>query len=411
MLIPVFSLLALQLSDATPRLIGLALGGYGLTQGLLQIPLGLLSDRWGRKPILAFGLIIFIIGSLLGAMSHSITMMIIARILQGMGAIGGVLIALLTDLTSEKERTKAMAVIGMTIGLSFGVAMAISPLIASNYGLNGIFYFSALMGFAGLLLLYLMVPNSAVLSNPLTKAHYSNEASETPAFESTMLTGGEKETGPNLNRSTYLLKKAFTNKQLQCLNAGIFFQHLILTATFFAIPLLLKNYITQGYLIDASRFYIILMLISFLLMFPCIILAERKNQMKRVFHGAVFFTLVSQFLLVFLYQHRIGFCLLMLCYFLAFNVLEASLPSLVSKQASPQSKGTAMGIYSSSQFLGIFIGGLLSGLFYSWGGVSAIFVLNTFLSVIWLVINNNTRIRFSVSDSVLEIPKKNIDFT
>lgn len=355
MLIPVFTIYAGQLEGSTPTLIGIALGSYGLSQGLLQIPFGLLSDRFGRKPILTLGLVLFVIGSLLGAETHSIGGMIIARTLQGTGAIGSVLIALLSDLTSEKERTKAMAVIGMTIGLSFGLAMVISPLIAHQYGLSGIFYLTATLALAGLIIVHTIIP--------------------TPKLESYH---ADTETNPSL------IKTVLTDLNLQRFNASIFFQHYLFTSTFFVTPLLIKNQIQLAHLSQAWHFYLPIMLCSFLLMVPLIILGEKKNKVKCLFLTTIFMTFVAQLVLSFAHTTWPLFCFFMLIYLIAFNFLEATLPSLVSKQVHTSTRGTALGIYSSSQFLGIFVGGALAGVFYTLGGSNAIFCLNSMISLIWL---------------------------
>ncbi|WP_028388535.1 MFS transporter [Legionella fairfieldensis] len=357
MLIPVFTVFAGHLDGATPTLIGIALGGYGLSQGILQIPFGLLSDRFGRKSMLTIGLLLFACGSLLGALSHSIYTMILARTLQGTGAIGSVLIALLADLTPDEERTKAMAVIGMTIGLSFSLAMVLSPFITAHYGLAGIFYLTALLAFTGLLLLHLVIPT------PQKECFHADSESKTSLF-----------------------KTVIRNRHLQRLNIGIFFQHFILTSTFYVIPLLLQQQIKQSHLTQQWHFYLPLMLLSFLLMLPFIIMAERKQRMKTVFFMAVLITCLSQLLLAWVSQNWRSLGVLMLFYFVAFNILEAILPSLVSKQAAPTSKGTAMGIYSSSQFLGIFSGGVAAGLLYQMAGHYGIFLGNALISVIWLLI-------------------------
>lgn len=357
MLIPVFTVFAGQLEGATPALMGIALGSYGLSQGLLQMPFGLLSDRWGRKPILTIGLALFIAGSIMGAMVHSIYGMIAARILQGTGAIGSVLIALLADLTPDEQRTKAMAVIGMTIGTSFSVAMIISPAITHHYGLAGVFYLTAILAFTGLVLLYTVIPTPA-----RERFHYDSE------------------TNPSL------LKTVFFNPQLQRLNAGIFLQHFILTATFYAVPLLLKHQVKSSHFEQAWQFYLPLMIIAFIAMVPFIILAEKKRQMKAVFLTAVAVSGAAQLLLAIGGHHWLGLWVFMLFYFTAFNILEAVLPSLISRQADPHSKGTAMGIYSSSQFLGIFSGGAAAGLLYQFGGESSLFYANAFLCGVWLFI-------------------------
>lgn len=326
LLIPVFTLYASHLRGATPTLIGLALGSYGLAQGLLQIPFGMLSDKIGRKPMIAIGLLLFAGGSLLGAITNSIGGMVAARILQGAGAIGSVLIALLADLTLDEQRTKAMAVIGITIGTSFSLAMIISPALTHYYGLSGVFYLTAVLAVLGIMILYLIIPNPSK-----EQFHADSE--------------------PNLS----LIKPVVTDQHLQRLNFGIFCQHFILTATFFAIPMLLKYQIENGQLHQQWHFYLPLMVFSFVLMVPFIIISERKKRLKTVFIVSVLLTTLSQGLLVLTSKNWYWLCVLMFLYFISFNVLEATLPSLVSKQANPGSKGTAMGIYSTSQFLGIFL--------------------------------------------------------
>lgn len=357
MLIPIFTVYARQLDGATPTLTGMALGAYGLSQGLLQIPFGLLSDRYGRKTMITIGLLLFAVGSLYGALTHSMYGMIVARILQGTGAIGSVLIALLADLTPESQRTKAMAVIGVTIGLSFSLAMVLSPVISHRVGLAGIFFFTNALALAGLLMLHLVIPTP--------KAQGDHLGSETKLS---------------------LLTTVLGNPHLLRLNAGIFLQHAILTATFFAVPLLLLQQQEQGHLTQAWHFYLPLMVVAFLLMVPCIILAERRHLVKPVFLASVLGTAVTQALLAFFYPGWMALCLLMLLYFVAFNILEANLPSLISKQASPHNKGTAMGVYSSCQFLGIFVGGLLAGVLFQYTEIRGLFLVNAALGTLWFLL-------------------------
>ncbi|CAM2858425.1 transporter, major facilitator family [Legionella steigerwaltii] len=375
LLIPVFSIYAENLRSATPALVGLALGVYGLAQGILQMPFGMLSDKVGRKPMIAVGLCLFALGSLLGALTDSIYGMIIARALQGTGAIGSVLIALLADLTPDEQRTKAMAVIGMTIGTSFSLAMVISPAISHHFGLAGIFYLTTLLAIAGIILLYLVIPK------PVNQ-HFHVDSETNPV----------------------LLKQVVSNPQLQRLNVGIFCQHFILTATFFAIPFILKKQAEQGHLSQQWHFYLPLMIISFILMIPFIILAEKKKRMKSVFLSSVFVMAMAQFLLAYAFQNWIALCFLMLIYFVVFNILEAALPSLVSKQANPNSKGTAMGVYSTSQFLGLFIGGALSGVLYQWSSSQGIFITNAVLGIIWLLISLSMKPNISFSTLILPSP-------
>lgn len=351
MLIPVFTLFAPALRDATPELIGIALGSYGLTQGLLQIPFGMLSDRWGRKPILTLGLLLFAMGSVWGALTDSIYGMIIARMLQGTGAIGSVLIALLADLTPVEQRTKAMAVIGGTIGLSFSIAFLISPILTNHWGLSSIFYVAAGLAFLGLVFLHGIIPTPAALTAQPPKL---------------------------------FLKDVLRDRQLMQLDAGIFFQHLILTSTFFTIPLLLKQAVSLQHLTHAWQFYLPLLFGSFICMIPIIIYTEKRKSFNLIFRSSVLFTCLSQALLAFSYLYWWPFCLLLFVYFIAFNVLEANLPALISKKAPSHVKGTAMGIYSSCQFLGIFVGGSLAGLVYPLTGSKGLFIMNAAISLVWL---------------------------
>ncbi|RAP35148.1 MFS transporter [Legionella quinlivanii] len=358
MLIPVFSVLAVQLSGATASLIGIALGSYGLSQGILQIPFGLLSDRYGRKRMITIGLILFAAGSLWGALTHSIFGMIGARIVQGMGAIGSVLIALLADLTEDKDRTKAMAILGLTIGTSFIAAMIISPVLTHHYGLSSIFYLTFVLSLLGLIFLYTIVPSP-----------------EQERFHA------ESETNPQL------LRTVLRDTRLQRLNAGIFFQHLVLTSTFYVVPMLLKAQIQLGNLSQQWHFYLPVLLLSFIVMLPFIYIAERMKKMRLIFLAAISLTALAQLLLAVVPSTLLALFVLIFIYFVAFNILEASLPSIISRQASKSNKGTAMGVYSTSQFLGIFAGGLLSGLSYQYVGITGLFIMNTIYSLIWLLIS------------------------
>lgn len=358
LLIPVFSVSAATLNGATSTLVGFALGGYGLAQGLLQIPFGMLSDKYGRKPLLLIGLTLFMLGSVLGALTDNIYEMILARLLQGAGAIGSVLIALLADLTPDNQRTRAMAVIGISIGISFSLAMVISPIVTSFYGLAGVFWLTVILALMGIVLIYFVIPNPK-------KIIFHEDA----------------ETDPSL------IKPVLKNSHLQKLNFGIFSQHFILTSTFFAIPMLLGDQIQSGHLTQQWHFYLPLMMFSFILMIPFIILSEKKHHFKTVFIVSVLFTAITQGLLALTCQDWYSLCTLMFVYFIAFNVLEASLPALVSKQAGRKNKGTAMGIYSTSQFLGIFAGGALAGILYQWHGHQGIFTINMIMGSIWFIIS------------------------
>jgi MFS family permease len=263
MLIPVFTVYANKLSGASPFLIGLALGIYGLTQGVLQIPLGYLSDKYGRKKVITFGLSLFALGSLLAYLSHNIWLVIIARGLQGAGAIGSTLIALISDLTDESQRTKAMAMLGGVIGLSFSVAMVLGPIIASHYDLDGIFLFTLLLALTGIAILHMVVPNPATTSS----------------------LSGQK-------LSLDLLKKVLKNHDIKRLNAGIFLQHAIFTATFFVIPIVVKKTISVSW-----HFYLPVVVISFIIAVPAIIYAEKRQQLRKVFLSSIGLILLSETIL------------------------------------------------------------------------------------------------------------------
>ncbi len=355
-ILPIFSLYADKIIDATPTLMGAALGIYGLTQALLQIVLGVLSDKYGRKPIILFGLIIFILGSVVAAMSHTIYGIIIGRALQGAGAIGSTLTALIADTTTEENRMKAMSVIGMAIGLSFIGAMVISPILNSIIGLSGIFWLTAMLGVIGIVILIYGVPTP-------TKIIFHRGTETTPSQ----------------------IKNVLWKSELLRLNYGIFSLHTMLTALFLVIPIILIDYIG----ISISKQWIVylpVLFISFLLMIPFIFIAETKNLIKPIFIGAIIVLTAIQFLLVEFYQHIIIMSVLLVLYFASFTFLEAALPSLISKMASITSKGTAMGVYSSTQFLGIFFGGVMGGVVLHQTNIKGIFIFNGMLGLIWIII-------------------------
>jgi predicted MFS family arabinose efflux permease len=353
MLIPIFTAYTQTLQGATPLLMGIAMGIYGLTQAIFQIPLGTWSDKFGRKPIAIIGLLIFALGSLMGAFAHSITIMILARALQGVGAIGSTLMALLADLTSEKNRTKAMAAVGISMGLFSALAIGVGPLIASHFGLSGVFFTSTLLTGGSLLILCFLVPSS-------------------PSIHSTYLPKSFKE----------LIQTAIKTPSLLKLDLGIFLLHTIFTATFYACPLILKPLLA-----DTGTFYLLILGGSFIFLFPLISQSEKKQKTSLAFSASIALLLISQIILIFFSASFYIIAFSLFLFFIGFNFLESILPSLISKSATPATKGTAMGIYSCSQFLGIFIGGTLAGTIFSWGGVQSIFIFTSILSFIWLLIS------------------------
>ena len=353
MIFPVFSLYANDLEGSEPMLVGLALGVYGLTQALLQIPFGMLSDRWGRKPVIAGGLIIFALGSVVAAGADSIYGVIVGRALQGSGAVAAAIMALAADLSREEQRTKMMATLGMSIGGAFMLALVLGPLLASWFALSGIFYLTACLALVAIAVLYFGVPN------PVKSTHHS-DAQAAP------------------KQLLALLK----NTDLLRLDLGIFCMHLIVTCSFIAFPLIL---IEMGVASDWHwTIYLPVLTASVVVMIPLIIAAEAKQKMKPVFLISIVGLLIAGILLALKPSHVV-FYLAVVLFFSAFNTLEAILPSLVSKTAPPDQKGSAMGIYSSSQFFGAFCGGLMGGIIYGQYGVFTIFWLVAGIAGLWFL--------------------------
>ncbi|MGB1110447.1 MAG: MFS transporter [Gammaproteobacteria bacterium] len=356
LILPVFALHAETLEGSTVSLAGLAIGIYGLTQALLQIPFGMLSDRIGRKPVILGGLVLFAIGSVVAAMADHIVMVIVGRAIQGSGAIAAAVLALNADLTLEENRTKAMAMVGMSIGAAFFLSLLLGPPLASSIGIDGIFFLTAAMAVLAMLIVLFIVPT------PMN-ARRHRDAQAIPAE----------------------LGSVLRNPELLRLDAGIFILHAILTALFVAVPLLFRD---QLQLADEehAKVYLVVLLLSVAAMIPFVIMAERGGRIKPVFTGAVAALGLALFGMSVAHSGLmlVGFWLF--CFFTAFNVLEASLPSLVSKVAPADRKGTAMGVYSTMQFLGVFVGGSAGGWFMGQHGATGVFILITLLALLWLVI-------------------------
>ncbi|HEY4737418.1 MAG TPA: MFS transporter [Xanthobacteraceae bacterium] len=355
MIYPVFAAYAGGLHGANSYLIGEALGIYGLSQGLLQIPFGLLSDRIGRKVMIALGLALFGAGSAVAAISTTIGGVIVGRALQGSGAVGSVILALVADLTGEDSRTAAMAMVGITIGASFIVALLAGPVVANFIGVAGIFWLMVALALVGILITQFVVPNP-----PRIRVH--RDAETVPA----------------------LLGAVLRNRELLRLDIGIFALHAMLTASFLVVPDLLRS--TVGVAVhDQWIVYLPVLLISVAVLVPAIIVAEKYRRMKGVFVSAVMALVASQIMLFYGSGNLFVLLAALIVFFSAFNVMEASLPSLITKVAPPDVKGTAMGVYSSLQFLGIFIGGIIGGMAHQHSGSAGVFLLTTALAVIWLV--------------------------
>jgi len=356
MILPVFSLAADQYRDATPMLIGLAIGAYGLTQALLQIPFGMLSDRIGRKKVITIGLLLFAAGSVVAATADSIYMVIAGRLLQGSGAIAAAIMALTADLTRDEHRTKAMASIGISIGLSFSVALASGAALESWLGLSGIFWATAALSLVGIAVLHLWVPS------PVRSVSHRDIVPVPQQFR-------------NVLHNPDIMRMVFSIMILHCL----------LTTSFFALPIAMQDY--AGLAADQHALvYLPILILAFISMVPFIIIAEKRRKMKPIFLGAIVILAISQLSWALFADSLTSLLVSLWLFFTAFNILEASLPSLMSKLSPLANKGTAMGVYSTAQFLGAFIGGTLGGLMFSQFGISGVFYAGAVLTIIWLFV-------------------------
>jgi predicted MFS family arabinose efflux permease len=355
MVLPVMSLYFSDYQQSSTFMLGLALGIYGLTQAIFQIPLGLLSDKIGRRPVIFGGLLLFSLGSIVAAVADTAMGVILGRALQGMGAIASTLMALITDLTAEQNRTKAMASIGGSIGISFGLAMVLGPVIASSFGMAGIFWLTAFLGLIGVLIIFKAIPNTLSLRK-------------------------NRETQTDLQQLSGLLREP----SLMRLNIGIFFLHLTLMAAFVVIPSLL----VQQLAIKPNQLwwlYLALLGGGFVAMMPAMIIAEKRNAQKQIFVTAVGLMAVAMFVLGSA-QGAVITIVMLFTYFTVFNLLEALLPSWLSKVCPVGNRGTAMGIYSTFQFLGTFVGGILGGYTLANIGADGLFWLLAVMLLFWCIV-------------------------
>lgn len=352
LIMPVFALYAHGLSGTTPQLIGLALGMYGGAQVLLQIPYGLASDRFGRKPVIVVGLILFAIGSVVASFAHSIYGVILGRAIQGAGAIPAVLMALAADLTREEQRTKAMAVIGVTIGAAFMLSIVLSPVLNAWIGVPGIFMLTAVFATVALVLVVFAVP--------------------TPVRE--------QQRAPRLREVLGVLREP----TLASLGAGIFFLHFILTGLFIAFPgLLVAAGLPQA---RQWELYLPVMVAAVLAMVPFVVIANRRHQTRLALGGAIVTLLLAEGMLLGAHHTLVELTLAAWLFFTGFNFLESALPSLVSRVAPIESRGATLGMYSMLQFLGAFLGGWLGGKMFEHYHADGVFVLALLLLAAWLLL-------------------------
>jgi MFS family permease len=355
-ILPIFAIYAQKLPGGDSQtLIGIALGAYGLTQAILQIPAGWLSDRYGRKPVIYAGLILFAIGSFVAASADDIYWIIAGRVIQGAGAINAAVMALAADLTREEHRTKAMATIGITIGITFSISLVLSPLLYQFIGVPGIFTLIGVLTLLAIAVVAFVIPNPAI-----TRFH--------------------SDTAATIKK----LGEVLCNRDLLRLDFGIFSLHAILMSVFMQVPFILRQDGLKPE--DHWRLYLPVMVLAFALMVPPIIVAEKKAKMKQVFMGAVALAALAQTSLMYAHDSVWGVAAALLVFFTAFNVLEATLPSMISKIAPLDAKGTAMGIYSSVQFLGAFFGAAVGGFLLQHFGGNAVFGFAIGMLLLWLLV-------------------------
>jgi MFS family permease len=329
LIMPVFSVYAKTLSDTTPLLIGLALGIYGLTQALLQIPLGLASDFFGRKKILTIGLLIFISGSIIAALSSSIYGVVLGRAIQGMGAIASTGMALIADVSRPEQRTKMMAIIGMSIGAAFMLAFISGPPLSGWFGVSGLFWITALLAVLALIQLHVFVKEP---TNTIKKSFNFKEFSHT-----------------------------FKNMQLMSLNISVFVLHAVMTAVFVVLPLILVEQLDFA-APQHWKMYLPVLLLSTIFFIPMIIMHEKRKKYFQFVSLALLGLALSQVMMAIFNSSILLIAAMLVLYFAFFNFLEAAMPAMLSRIAGEKYRGAAMGSYSTSQFLGAFMGSSIAGI-------------------------------------------------
>ncbi len=354
MVLPVLPLIGPDYVGGTPMAIGLALGIYGLSQAILQIPLGLLSDRFGRKPVIYAGLTVFVVGSVVAAFATSIEVIILGRLLQGCGAISSSLLALVADVTRTENRTKAMAIVGISIGSSFGISLVLGPLISGTFGLSGVFGITALAGVAGIFVLALAVPTPTVMSYP------SNGRLALDKLRGVLLDA-------NLMKTTL----------------GVFMLHYLLMSAFLVFPEVLER---AGFApAEHYQIYFWLLLVTFIAMGPFMWLSEKPGFGRYLMLLMIVAFAVSQYMLANVVTTMLIIAMMGL-FFMAFNLLEVILPAFVSRIVHAGERGTAMGVYSSCQFFGAFMGGLVGGWLLEKWDISMLVYVNASFCVLWFLV-------------------------
>ncbi len=352
LILPVFALHAVNIPGGDNlTLVGLALGAYGFTQAILQIPFGMASDHFGRKPVIIFGLVLFALGSVIAALANGIWWVVLGRVVQGAGAISAAVTAMAADLTREQHRTKVMAMIGSSIGLVFAASLVIAPSLYEVIGLSGLFWLTGLLATGAIFVVVYVVP----------------------------------EPPPPHPGAPVPFLTVLSDPQLLRLNFGIFVLHMTQFAMWIAVPGLL---VSIAHIPAASHWkvYLPTVLASFLVLVPAIVFAERRGKARQVFIAAIGLLLLTEVLFQLGRGDALSLVVGLLLFFVAFNILEASLPSLIARIAPPRAKGAALGIYNTSQTLGLALGGLAGGFMARHWGPWAIFAGCAVLVLIWLML-------------------------
>lgn len=353
MVMPVLAVAAMDYPDYSPLLVGLAVGGYGLTQAALQIPMGMMSDKWGRKPVILLGLSVFAIGSFVAAYADSMALMIVGRILQGAGAIAGAIMALATDVSRESQRAKVLAIIGIAIGFSFYLAVILGPLIANSFGLAGVFAITGILALMCMPLVKWVVPNGEALSS-----------------------------GDTLPQKGQLARLVFSS-QLWRLNVSVMVLHMLITLLFVQLPITLLHF--DMTLESHWTVYLPVLGASIVGLIIMMSIARGRTPKSLLFFGVAlmgiaFLTLSAE------PQNWWAVTIAVVLFFTGFNYLEANFPALVSSIAPAGQKGTAMGIYASFQFFGAFLGGMLSGLVTDFWSQDIAYAVGAASTLIWFVV-------------------------